>query len=134
MNAPSSIRSTVSDVASARYSQNVARAQQALQDIAPQENTPQSDMVNVFDRNAVTAQNNADTAQTYTRAEREQLAKDIYYELQRNPELNKQVPATMSNAAKDSEKSRNVINRCSDVKCLRHSVQHQMFQTFLSAP
>jgi hypothetical protein len=61
MNAPSSIRSTVSDVASARYSQNVARAQQALQDIAPQENAPQSDMVNVFDRNAVTAQNNADT-------------------------------------------------------------------------
>lgn len=61
MNAPSSIRSTVSDVASARYSQNVARAQQAIQDIAPQVNTPQSDMVNVFDRNAVTAQNNADT-------------------------------------------------------------------------
>lgn len=100
MNAPSSIRSTVSDVASARYSQNVARAQQAIQDIAPQENAPQSDMVNAFDRNAVTAQNNANIEQTYTRAEREQIAKDIYYELQRNPELNKQVPATMSNATK----------------------------------
>lgn len=114
MNAPSSIRSTVSDVATARYSQNVARAQQALQDIAPQENTPQSDMVNVFDRNAATAQNNANTEQTYTRAEREQLAKDIYYELQRNPELNKQVPATMSNAtkiAKNSEMYQSLFGR-----------------------